>query len=175
MWRTLQVILYFVILHRRLCFCSVGGDRLIHQTLTLLLSPLEKQWQFTKETDWCNFPSRTKHREEIIYYGALLNTTFSKRRIQAWDIVSLKRHLLHKGKKAFQRGTRVAFPKGSHNPAGSTLWTLKMFLWIFMRQMVCHGIRRHSSLMDQCSLLEYFFPWFSRKVHKKKGMRQTTM
>lgn len=108
------------------------------------------------------------HGEEMIYYGALLNTTFSKRRIQACGTVSLKRCLLHKGKNALQRGTRVAFPKKSHSPAGSTLWTLKKVLWIFMRRMVCHGIRRPSSLMDQRSLLEYFFPWFSRKVHKNK-------
>lgn len=162
-------MLHFMILHRRLCFCPVGGDKLIHETLTLLWSPLEKQWQLTKETDWCNFPFRTKHWEEMIYYGALMNTTFSKTRIQACSTVSLKRCLLHKGKKALQRGTRVAFPKGSHSPAASMLWTLKKFLWIFMRRMVCHRIRRPSSLMDQRSLLEYFFPWFSRKVHKKGG------
>lgn len=117
MWRTLHVVLRFVILHRRLGFCPVGGDKLIHQTLTLLRSPLEKQWQLTKETDCCNFPFRTKHWEEMIYYGALLNTTFSKRRIQACSTVSLKKCLLHKGKKALQRGTRVGLPQREPQPS----------------------------------------------------------
>lgn len=53
----------------------------------------------------------------MICYGALLNTTFSKRRIQACSTVSLKRCLLRKGKKALQRGTRVGLPQREPQPS----------------------------------------------------------